>query len=446
MAEQTYISIVKSMKWSSLTIVLSATLGILLLFLSYCLPTKTISANVAESIGVFQNEGVYPLITGWGLPPLDNFTDARMLETAIYESGKDPLENALMGYSRRVDGTNPVDSLILLCGDNNSAEIYSVSVGDYARYWQGYLVPIKIGLSFFNFFQLREFNSILMSGTVLTLAGIMIKKKLARLVIPFICSFLLMSPLALFQSIQYSTATYPTLAGMIILCLFKKCVRVDNPTFICKTLFIIGIVVNYFDLLTFPLISCGYLLVVCVAICLEQPVTTTRLIKIILFAAISWVVGYGSMWVMKWIVAALFMQDFNIILTAIAQVSVRSLNAPINSQSVADFSYGDVLLHNMEYLVSIPFIWTVIGITIIGSIFLIINYKKVSSNEVYPYLPVVLLPFIWYVALGNHSIMHAFFTYRILTISVFAVLTVLSSCLVDLVNKKPEVKKRSYKM
>ena len=141
MAEQTYISIVKSMKWSSLTIVLSATLGILLLFLSYCLPTKTISANVAESIGVFQNEGVYPLITGWGLPPLDNFTDARMLETAIYESGKDPLENALMGYSRRVDGTNPVDSLILLCGDNNSAEIYSVSVGDYARYWQGYLVP-----------------------------------------------------------------------------------------------------------------------------------------------------------------------------------------------------------------------------------------------------------------------------------------------------------------
>ena len=228
---------------------------------------------------------------------------------------------------------------------------------------------------------------------------------------------------------------------MIILCLNKKHVQADNPTFIYKTLFIIGITVNYFDLLTFPLISCGYLLVVCVAICSESPVSTSRLIKIVLLSAISWTVGYGSMWVMKWIVAAVFMQDFNIILTALAQASVRSFNAQINSQTVTDFSYGDVLFNNMKYLMSIPSSWVVFGIIVIGLIFLLANFKKIPSNKVYPYLIIAVFPFIWYAVLENHSIMHAFFTYRVFTISIFAVVTMISNGLLNTSNKKLESNK-----
>ena len=178
MTYHTHLSLVRSVKWPLLTLAISVVLGIFLLVLSYCLPAKTISANVADSIGVFKNEGVYPVISGWGLPPLDNFTDARMLETASYESEKNPLENALMGYSRRVAGTTPVDSLILLSGEDDLTETYSISVGDYSRYWQGYLLPIKMTLSLFNYSQLRVVNSVLMTGVVLVLVGIMIRKQL----------------------------------------------------------------------------------------------------------------------------------------------------------------------------------------------------------------------------------------------------------------------------
>ena len=37
---------------------------------------------------------------------------------------------------------------------------------------------------------------------------------------------------------------------------------------------------------------------------------------------------------------------------------------------------------------------------------------KVRIEELFPYLVIGILPFVWYLVLRNHSAFHSFFTYR----------------------------------
>ena len=66
----------------------------------------------------------------------------------------------------------------------------------------------------------------------------------------------------------------------------------------------IGIVVSYFDFLTYPLVTLGVPL--CLLLILQaDKITYLQKIKNIISLSIAWVIGYLGMWAMKWMIGSI---------------------------------------------------------------------------------------------------------------------------------------------
>ena len=61
---------------------------------------------------------------------------------------------------------------------------------------------------------------------------------------------------------------------------------------------------------------------------------------------------------------------------------------------------------------------------------------RLSWRKAAPMLLLALYPFVWYMALRNHSMIHAYMTHRNLAVTVMAVCCAVSLCLEE--NKKGE--------
>lgn len=396
-------------------------LGFIALYWSFCIPNQRIVAHVSNSTETFISEGAYPTIGEFGVTTLDNFTDARMLATAGYDGTESASHKALMGYSLRAEGTNPVDSLIQLYGNNTDT---SVAQLNYSRYWQGYLVPLRVGLLFFDYAELRVINTVCQSLLVIGLTALIIYRKKYLLLPPLGLLMLTLCLPAINVSIQYSTVFYPTILGLLILLMKKG--NHFNFKFLIWLFFIEGIVVNYFDMLTYPLVNFGVLY--SASLYLDQANEDNKDTKYIsnsvknfFILLFFWGFGYAGMWIGKWLLAAAIIGDRGIITDAITQAAVRSsINAQMNSQAVASISYINVVVANISVLCGEPFGLLICTATIISAVTVFIlhglRYQSIRLN-----LLCATMPFVWYAVMGNHSYVHAFFTYRELAISVFAI-------------------------
>ena len=125
------------------------------------------------------------------------------------------------------------------------------------------------------------------------------------------------------------------------------------------------------------------------------------------------------MWAGKWIIAAVF-GDADTIRTALTIAFFRSSMA---DEAGYAFSYLDVAVRNLAHLISpaalaAAIYMLAVAVTMGGK-------RGRFTNESGNYVPLAilaLLPFLWYMAMGNHSYIHHWFTYRMLAVSTFAIL------------------------
>lgn len=99
----------------------------------------------------------------------------------------------------------------------------------------------------------------------------------------------------------------------------------------------------------------------------------------------------------------------------------------------------------MEYLS--PTVYTAILILAIIYIIVIIvkNFKKdidfkENIKKCVPYMIIFCFPLVWYIVLKQHSYTHVNFTYRLLVISVIAILIIVSQILKEKTYSKQEEK------
>ena len=124
--------------------------GSFLLAAAYALPQRSIDKHVEESVAVLAEEGNYPVETPGILGTMrDNYTDAIMLNMASYDSKYPLLQKAFGNYKKR----NSDKYAVTWLEHRNDKDAKSVS---YARYWHGYLVPLKLLLEVFNYQQIRS--------------------------------------------------------------------------------------------------------------------------------------------------------------------------------------------------------------------------------------------------------------------------------------------------
>ncbi len=237
----------------------------------------------------------------------------------------------------------------------------------------------------------------------------------------FLLVVAVINPITTAMNFQNSDIFYIMLLSTIfILCKNEFLLRDKNYLYF---FLIIGIVTAYFDFLTYPITALGIPLCVCVLMNKNFFFTSTLKKVFIKLSSylIAWGFGYAGMWAGKWFLATLFTSQ-NVIKNALLNAMYRTSTTLVASEGGHSFTMLDVFKRNIDALFSgsLPIILGVLAIFLMY--LLIVNIQKfhVTKSMALTFLFVAVLPFVWYLAVKNHSYVHNFFTYRNLAITLFS--------------------------
>lgn len=393
-------------------LLLSILAGILLMTCVYILPTGRMLTQADRSLPIFENEG-----TSFCWAPeeksarLDGFTDAIMLQTAVYVQDENPMKAAMrndrMEFSE--GKLDPAGSLKQYVYGNRSGYVV-----DYARYWHGYLLFLKPLLLFFSLSDIRMMNAalqLILAAGVLLLA---FRKRGLRLALPMGLALLVLNPVSTALSMQFSSIYYLTLLGLLIMLLTESW---DRSWGYLVFLFL-GIGTAFFDFLTYPACAVG----TCLALqaLMSRADGKTRLLKTVGSGA-AWAFGYGGMWSGKWLAASLITGN-SVMRDAVEQAQYRSGGEVTAAEGGVSATFGAVLGRNLGVLANPAA--AVIVLTLLGLLVWLLATKRCRfalERASLPSLAVAFaVPFVWYFLLRNHSLVHCWMTYRNLSAAVFA--------------------------
>ena len=393
-------------------LLLSILAGILLMTCVYILPTGRMLTQADRSLPIFENEG-----TSFCWAPeeksarLDGFTDAIMLQTAVYVRDENPMKAAMrndrMEFSE--GKLDPAGSLKQYVYGNRSGYVMS-----YARYWHGYLLFLKPLLLFFSLSDIRMMNAafqLILAAGVLLLA---FRKRGLRLALPMGLALLVLNPVSTALSMQFSSIYYLTLLGLLVMLLTESW---DRPWGYLVFLFL-GIGTAFFDFLTYPAGAVG----ICLALqaLMSRADGKTRLLKTIGSGA-AWAFGYGGMWSGKWLAASLI-TGTNVLRDAMEQAQYRSGGEVTAAEGGVNATFGAVLSRNLGVLANPTA--AILVLALIGMLVWLLVTKRcrfaVERSSLLSLAAAFAVPFVWYFLLRNHSLVHCWMTYRNLSAAVFA--------------------------
>ena len=398
-------------------VALSILIGAALMIFVYALPNERVVENVRAGLPLYEREGTYP---SWALgehSKLDNFTDAIILLQVIH-----PTENfidAAMLNPRfgLTQDEKPVEALIkVLRGDTTGlTELI------YPRYWHGELLILKPLLMATQVQHVRML--VAYADFILFVVALMMFQKIlgTRYALTFAAAVMTLNLVSLSMSFQFSTVYIVTMSAIIFM--LKKNRRLFDDDLYNYFFATIGIIIAFTDFLTYPIFSVGLPLTVWYLLnrrALPEK-NLAHVLKLMTGLLISWGIGYAGMWSGKWAVSQI-LTGHNTFSDALAQIfSYTQINNALSSAGWQITSLG-AIQRNIAVLGHGP-IRIFIFAAIIFLVYMLIHRRKnfsFTSRKFLPYLLPAVLPFMWYALVSGHSHIHAFFTYRGLTVTIFA--------------------------
>ena len=202
--------------------------------------------------------------------------------------------------------------------------------------------------------------------------------------------------------------------------------------------FLTGIIAAYLDFLTTETVTLAVPLLLMVSIGKRSQVygissNMQRGVswKLIFKSCFSWLKGFCSMWISKWILASLILQE-NVMPYVAAHIEERIGGDP-NGKSQLAFAVGAVG-RNLRCLLPFDygrFGYFILGMIIGASIALIvargIKFNRCADRKtLHWYLAIGCIPIVRYLVLHNHAWYHRSFTYRALAGSILALCFILA--------------------
>ena len=396
-------------------VALSIFIGAALMILTYSLPTEQVVQNVREGLPLYEREGTYP---SWALgehSKLDNFTDAIILLEVTHPI-KNTVDSAMLNprFGLRQD-EEPVDALIkVLRGDTTG--LHEII---YPRYWHGYLVVFKPLLMVMKVNHLRMLLAYV--DFILFVAALMMFQKVLGRVyaFAFAAAVMVLNLVSVSMSFQFSSIYIVTLTAIIFM--LKKNNRLFGDDLYNYFFAAIGIIVAFTDFLTYPIFSVGLPLTVFYLLNRRELLkkNLAHVLKLMTGLLISWGVGYVGMWSGKWLISQI-LTGHETFTDAIHQIFVYSQINNALTQAGWQISSLGAVQRNIAVFGHGP-IRIFIFVAIIFLLYFLIRYRNVlTRRKILPYLFPAALPFVWYAVASGHSHIHAFFTYRGLAATVFA--------------------------
>lgn len=384
--------------------------GWLVLTVSYSLPQDKIQDNIYRSAKFFEKNYVYT--TGDNSGRLDLWTDARMLLTAGARDNKRASVAALESLSFISHG-GPAVFLHEYYGSKeykgNSVESAKSS---WARYWHGYLVFLRPLLSFTDYGNIIHLNTILHFLLVGTVFLFMFIQKRVYLAVALFLAWLMINPVSVCLCLQYTAVTNLTLLAIIGILVFEKALT-KRPIVIASYFTVLGALVNFFDFLSFPLASLGIPLVFLIYLQYGVEIKNYKPVAEVVLLSACWFLGYSGMWFGKWILTDL-LTNIDIVSQVITAITSRG-GSVIQGHAI---NYLDLLGREFS---SLSLFWRFFFV--ISWIFSAISLcfptirKLFSTEALVTYFFVSIYPFIWLFLLQNHSYVHSWFVFRILSVN-----------------------------
>ena len=214
---------------------------------------------------------------------------------------------------------------------------------------------------------------------------------------------------------QFSMQFFPILAITVITSLIV--VKRGGSSDLGMLFFVVGSLACFFDLLTTPLLTLGIPLAVMLSLNREEPVQIKHRLLEFIRLAFLWGLGFGLTFVTKWGLATL-VSGYNVVSDAI-DTGLYRLGAD-------EFTRWDAVSENFKML-NLPMIITAVLSLIV---LMVVSHHKFNWKKAILFLLIGLTPYLWYLALANHSYLHWWFTYRLQAITMMCLFFMLTDSFV----------------
>lgn len=383
--------------------------GYLLLVLVFCLPLGRVHNNVVKSASSF--DGEYSVLVHDNLATReDDWTDALMLMTAENSEDRNPFTASIYAYHSVRDGVFPH----ALIRDLNNPENKQAQ---YSRYWHGYLLLLKPLLMFMTYNQIQILVSFAVLALVIGVIYLLQKKKLDKYIIPYGVTVAVMSPVAILISMQFFAVF--AIFNMSILYILWRHEKIYKKSRFFYMFLVIGMITCYFDFLTYPVVTLGIPLVIYLILSnKDKAMGLGKNIMQVAVASVGWTIGYFGIWVGKWALGSLITGE---------NLFSNAMNAAESRASASAFSEEISRLlpiqRAFEVIFTEPFCIVLVLMILLVVVLLAkrrIRFNREKALNNLWMLVVALIPFVWYIVFANHSESHVFFTYRTMSILIFA--------------------------
>lgn len=405
----------------------AALLGMVLLWVVYLLPTEEMVKNVIASENTLKaQEDTEYFKTFQFSKVYDTHTNMIMLHEIIYSNYENALQAAMLAptidWREKLDEYEQIETLI----EYARTGVYD---GDdyktYARYWHGYLVVLK---PLFMFFELQEIYQLNAGSQILLMVLVfyLMRKRLGNYCFAYLLAVFTLQPLSVAQSFQLSTVFY--IVHVLLFLLLRKKNQKEETI---QVVFLFGgILVAFFDFLTYPLVAVAiplltYFLLYCKCNYIEN-------IKAFFEKGLLFGFGYIGMWGMKWILASVLTNE-NVIYDAAYSILHRTgvVEKKVDSLYL-QVSVKDALFNNLYSFfndtnkgILMVALCVVVGYCIFKKV------KKININKPLVMMCVMIgiLPILWFIILKNHCSLHPHLEWRTLSVTVYSLVVLVISFL-----------------
>lgn len=294
----------------------------------------------------------------------------------------------------------------------------AITMFGYGRYWHGYAALLRPIFHFVDYWDFLLLNG-MFQVTIVFMLGILVWKRTHELRYPLavMTSYLLLMPIALALSLQYTPVFYIAFLGSV------AAVTMNN--FLCQKdriyLFfsILGILTCYFDFLTYPLLTwafplCWYLVVQ------GKALTVSRKYVDVILTALTWIFGYVGLFFTKWLLVyviygreALEAMDTT---HAFSYLSVVDDELKVSKHTYNRF---DAIYTNWRHYMFVGFVIIVL-LWLLWALILRIRHNWKIQVQSLPFWVITFSGAAWCFVFTGHTAIHHLFTYRVLAAGILA--------------------------
>lgn len=293
-----------------------------------------------------------------------------------------------------------LESFSIMLNNNLEGNVF------YLRYWQGFRIFIRPLLIFFSFQDIRKLFAVVFFLLFSCMTAVIAKKQSIQNAVAVAAAVCLFNPAVVSHSLQYAPC-------FIMMFAFSIYVVVNDirPGRLGPLFALFGMITQYFDFYTAPIITCA---VPALLVMTKEP-EDRNLWKTLVICCLSWLFGYVAIWLVKLLLAWVF--------------------TPINGfqngfSSLADRLSGNEQSKTASILYALQYVWFLSSpgrlpketlLVLCGVIAVSIAAAYVKDGRTWsallhrvPFLAVAALPVLWVAVASDPTIIHAYYEYRLM--------------------------------